>query len=127
MNAVSEKPSPLGVPVRASIPDAGPIVPRRSMARRLRLNSRMGILEDGTEVIPQLTPEQFHGPGSAHTGYSEYNQRALLVRWADDLEKPMATAATFEVGGPRAQDADGRTPANTGGTPLPAGEAVTQA
>jgi phenylpropionate dioxygenase-like ring-hydroxylating dioxygenase large terminal subunit len=74
-----------------------------SMARRLRLNSRMGILEDGTEVIPQLTPEQFHGPGSAHTGYSEYNQRALLVRWADDLEKPMATAATLEVGGSQEQ------------------------
>ena len=98
-----------------------------SMARRLRLNSRMGILEDDTEVIPQLTPEQFHGPGSAHTGYSEYNQRALLSRWADDLEKPMATAATLEVGGPRAQNAEGRPTAGAGGTPLPAGGAVAQA
>jgi phenylpropionate dioxygenase-like ring-hydroxylating dioxygenase large terminal subunit len=98
-----------------------------SMARRLRLNSRMGILEDDTEVIPQLTPEQFHGPGSAHTGYSEYNQRALLGRWADDLEKPMATAATLEVGGARAKDAEQRTPAEANGRPLPAGEAVAQA
>jgi len=35
------------------------------MARRLRLNSRMGILADGTEVHPGLSPEQFHGPGTA--------------------------------------------------------------
>ncbi|GAB3364542.1 RHO alpha subunit C-terminal catalytic domain-containing protein [Modestobacter lapidis] len=87
-----------------------------SMARRLRLNSRMGILEDDTEVIPQLTPEQFHGPGSAHTGYSEYNQRALLNRWADDLEKPMSIAATVEVGGPGegARDASAKIPAPAG-------------
>ncbi|MBN9799117.1 MULTISPECIES: Rieske 2Fe-2S domain-containing protein [Pseudonocardia] len=73
-----------------------------SMARRLQLNSRMGILEDDTEVVPQLTPEQFHGPGSAHTGYSEYNQRALLHRWADDLATPQATAGTLTVGEPEA-------------------------
>ena len=53
-----------------------------SMARRLQLNSRMGILQDGREVIPALTSEQFHGPGVAHTGYGEYNQRELLSRWA---------------------------------------------
>ncbi|MCU1606434.1 MAG: aromatic-ring-hydroxylating dioxygenase subunit alpha, partial [Modestobacter sp.] len=70
-----------------------------SMARRLLLNSRMGILEDGTEVIPQLTPDQFHGPGSAHTGYSEYNQRELLTRWADHLDRPLRAASTVEVGG----------------------------
>jgi phenylpropionate dioxygenase-like ring-hydroxylating dioxygenase large terminal subunit len=73
-----------------------------SMARRLQLNSRMGILEDDTEVVPQLTPEQFHGPGSAHTGYSEYNQRALLHRWADDLATPQAAAGTLTVGEPEA-------------------------
>jgi hypothetical protein len=70
-----------------------------SMARRLLLNSRMGILEDGTEVVPALTPDQFHGPGSAHTGYSEYNQRELLTRWADHLERPLRAASTVEVGG----------------------------
>lgn len=73
-----------------------------SMARRLQLNSRMGILEDDTEVAPQLTPEQFHGPGSAHTGYSEYNQRSLLHRWADDLATPQAAAGTLTVSEPEA-------------------------
>ncbi|MBW0101741.1 Rieske 2Fe-2S domain-containing protein [Pseudonocardia sp. KRD291] len=73
-----------------------------SMARRLQLNSRMGILEDDTEVVPELTAEQFHGPGSAHTGYSEYNQRALLRRWADDLATPQAAAGTLTVGEPEA-------------------------
>lgn len=69
-----------------------------SMARRLQLNSRMGILADDTEVSPELTPAQFHGPGSARTGYSEYNQRALLRRWADDLATPPATTGTLAVG-----------------------------
>jgi phthalate 3,4-dioxygenase subunit alpha len=64
-----------------------------SMARRLLLNGRMGLLEDGTEVAPALTREQFSGPGVARKGYSEFNQRELLQRWADDLETPMAIAA----------------------------------
>ena len=76
-----------------------------SMARRLLLNSRMGIREDDSEVIPQLTPDQFHGPGSAHTGYSEYNQRELLSRWADDLETPPTAAATVTVGAGSADEA----------------------
>ncbi len=74
-----------------------------SMARRLQLNSRMGLLSDDTEVVPELTPEQFHGPGSAHTGYSEYNQRALLRRWADDLENPGSAASTRTVGEPETE------------------------
>jgi hypothetical protein len=69
-----------------------------SMARRLLLNSRMGILEDDSEVIPQLTPEQFHGPGVAHTGYGEYNQRELLARWADHLEQPIDAATSVAIG-----------------------------
>ena len=56
---------------------------------------------DGTEVVPALTPDQFHGPGIAHTGYGEYNQRELLNRWADDIEAPMQAASTLEVGGGR--------------------------
>ncbi|MCW2636074.1 MAG: aromatic-ring-hydroxylating dioxygenase subunit alpha, partial [Blastococcus sp.] len=72
-----------------------------SMARRLLLNSRMGLLENGTEVVPALTSEQFHGPGVARTGYGEYNQRELLNRWADDIEAPMQAASTLEVGGGR--------------------------
>ncbi|MFJ3804364.1 Rieske 2Fe-2S domain-containing protein [Streptomyces sp. NPDC090088] len=69
-----------------------------SMARRLLLNSRMGLLSDDTEVTPQLTPEQFAGPGTAHTGYGEYNQRELLNRWADYLATPASTASTVRVG-----------------------------
>ncbi|MQA13826.1 MAG: Rieske 2Fe-2S domain-containing protein [Pseudonocardiaceae bacterium] len=64
-----------------------------SMARRLRLNSRMGLLDDDTEVTPALPPEQFAGPGVARTGYSEANQRELLRRWADHLEQPAGDGA----------------------------------
>ncbi|MEV0636030.1 Rieske 2Fe-2S domain-containing protein [Streptomyces sp. NPDC050619] len=69
-----------------------------SMARRLLLNSRMGLLADGTEVSPRLTPDQFTGPGTAHVGYGEYNQRELLNRWADHLAAPDTGVATVEVG-----------------------------
>ena len=58
-----------------------------SMARRLLLNSRMGLLADDSEVSPRLKPGQFAGPGVARTGYNEFNQRALLSRWADHLEQ----------------------------------------
>jgi phenylpropionate dioxygenase-like ring-hydroxylating dioxygenase large terminal subunit len=61
-----------------------------SMARRLLLNGRMGMLEDGTEVAPALSAEQFAGPGSARIGYSEHNQRALLNRWADQMATPVS-------------------------------------
>ena len=48
-----------------------------SMARRLLLNSRMGMLPTTAPVIVRSSPpEQFCGPGSAHVGYGEYNQRA---------------------------------------------------
>jgi hypothetical protein len=70
-----------------------------SMARRLLLNSRMGLMEDGTDVVPPLTREQFHGPGVAHTGYAEFNQRALLNRWADHIEQPVKSASALEIGG----------------------------
>jgi phenylpropionate dioxygenase-like ring-hydroxylating dioxygenase large terminal subunit len=86
-----------------------------SMARRLLLNSRMGIREDGSEVIPQLTREQFAGPGSAHTGYSEYNQRELLTRWADHLARPIQQAKTVEVGSTSGANANGAVPASAAG------------
>ena len=70
-----------------------------SMARRLRLNSRMGIKADDTQVSPTLTRDQFAGPGSARVGYSEHNQRALLARWADDIERPPERTAPAVVGG----------------------------
>ncbi|EHY91121.1 aromatic-ring-hydroxylating dioxygenase subunit alpha [Saccharomonospora azurea] len=68
-----------------------------AMARRLLLNSRMGLLEDDTEVVPPLPPEQFAGPGEAHVGYGEYNQRHLLSRWADYLERPVEKVTQVAV------------------------------
>jgi hypothetical protein len=63
-----------------------------SMARRLTLNSRMGLLNDDTDLTAPLPPERFGGPGVARPGYSEYNQRELLGRWASYLAP--AAAAT---------------------------------
>jgi hypothetical protein len=63
-----------------------------SMARRLLLNSRMGLLADGSGVVAPLAPDAFHGPGVARVGYAEYNQRELLRRWADYLERPTEDA-----------------------------------
>jgi phenylpropionate dioxygenase-like ring-hydroxylating dioxygenase large terminal subunit len=75
-----------------------------SMARRLLLNSRMGLLEDGGSVVPPLAAAQFSGPGEAYVGYGEYNQRHLLGRWADCLERPPAPARQVQVSRP---DGDG--------------------
>ena len=59
-----------------------------SMARRLLLNSRMGLLPDDRPVVEPLLPGHFHGPGRAQVGYNEHNQRELLQLWADHLELP---------------------------------------
>lgn len=53
-----------------------------TMARRLLLNSRMGLLSDDRPVAEALPAEAFHGPGRAQVGYNEYNQRELLKLWA---------------------------------------------
>ncbi|WP_219415280.1 aromatic ring-hydroxylating dioxygenase subunit alpha [Pseudonocardia nigra] len=68
-----------------------------SMARRLRLNSRMGLLADDTPVVAPLPRTQFAGPGVARVGYGEHNQRELLRRWADCLETPVGAARPVEV------------------------------
>jgi phenylpropionate dioxygenase-like ring-hydroxylating dioxygenase large terminal subunit len=60
-----------------------------SMARRLWLNSRMGLLEDDTPVTQPLTADLYSGPGIAHVGYNEFNQRAWLQLWAEHLETPV--------------------------------------
>jgi phenylpropionate dioxygenase-like ring-hydroxylating dioxygenase large terminal subunit len=78
---------------------------RGSMARRLLLNSRMGMLDDGSPVVAPLTPEQFAGPGVAHVGYGEYNQRHLLERWADHMERPAEPVRQVQVSGIGAGDA----------------------
>lgn len=70
-----------------------------AMARRLLLNSRMGLLEDGTPVSQALTSDEFAGPGEARVGYGEYNQRYLLNRWADYLERPVNKVDQVEVSG----------------------------
>lgn len=44
------------------------------------------MLKDGSPVIAPLDSKEFAGPGTAHIGYGEYNQRELLNRWADYLE-----------------------------------------
>jgi phenylpropionate dioxygenase-like ring-hydroxylating dioxygenase large terminal subunit len=62
-----------------------------SMARRLLLNSRMGLLSDDRPVVEALPAESFHGPGRAQVGYNENNQRELLKLWADYLERPPLT------------------------------------
>jgi phenylpropionate dioxygenase-like ring-hydroxylating dioxygenase large terminal subunit len=80
------------------------------MARRLLLNSRMGMLENGQNVVEPLTPEQYSGPGSSRVGYSEYNQRELLLRWANHLERPMEKAAQLHVGSNPVQDGPAGTP-----------------
>jgi len=72
-----------------------------SMARRLRLNSRMGMLTDDTPVSPPLRPDEYAGPGVAYVGYTEYNQRHLLSRWADYLERPIIAADSLDVGAKR--------------------------
>lgn len=74
------------------------------MARRLLLNSRMGILENDENVVEPLTPEEYSGPGSTRIGYSEYNQRELLRRWASHLERPMEKVAQVHVGSNPVQD-----------------------
>jgi phthalate 3,4-dioxygenase subunit alpha len=69
-----------------------------SMARRLLLNSRMGLLQNDRPVVEPLPQENFHGPGVAHVGYNEFNQRSLLGLWADHLEMPPVPAPATAVG-----------------------------
>jgi phenylpropionate dioxygenase-like ring-hydroxylating dioxygenase large terminal subunit len=64
------------------------------MARRLRLNSRMGLAANG-EVISEK-PRSFSGPGTAYVGYGEHNQRRWLSLWADSLEGAPALAGAGE-------------------------------
>ena len=69
-----------------------------SMARRLLLNSRMGLLGDDRPVVEPLPAAAFHGPGRAQVGYNEHNQRELLRLWADHLELPPVSAGAAALG-----------------------------
>jgi hypothetical protein len=68
----------------------------------------MGLLADGSEVAPRLSAEQFSGPGIARQGYSEFNQRELLRRWADDLARPSADPAVAAASNGAAANGESR-------------------
>ncbi|HLN71622.1 MAG TPA: Rieske 2Fe-2S domain-containing protein [Streptosporangiaceae bacterium] len=59
-----------------------------SMARRLNLNSRMGLTPAGQPIKPPLAA--FAGPGLAYQGFGEFNQRHWLSLWSDHLEREPA-------------------------------------
>jgi phthalate 3,4-dioxygenase subunit alpha len=57
-----------------------------SMARRLLLNSRMGLTSQDKPIKPPMA--NFSGPGVAYQGFGEFNQRHWLSQWSDFLEIP---------------------------------------
>ena len=59
-------------------------VTRGYMSGSVHLHSRMGLQVDNTPLNPPL--KEFSGPGVAHIGFNEYNQRRWLTTWADYLE-----------------------------------------
>lgn len=58
-------------------------VSQGAMARRLRLNSRMGLTSRDEPINQQVVG--FSGPGVARVGYSEFNQRDWLALWSRHL------------------------------------------
>jgi hypothetical protein len=56
---------------------------RGTMARRLQLNSRMGLTSEDKPINQQVPG--FSGPGVARVGYSEFNQRDWLTMWSSHL------------------------------------------
>lgn len=66
------------------------------MARRLLLNSRMGLRHDGSAVNDVYA--DWAGPGLARQGYGEANQRHWLGLWADAIETPPPAAAPVAFG-----------------------------
>jgi phthalate 3,4-dioxygenase subunit alpha len=72
-----------------------------SMARRLNLNSRMGLTASGQPIKPPMDPDSFAGPGVAYQGFGEFNQRHWLRQWTDYLERELVSAApAIELGRP---------------------------
>ena len=70
---------------------------RGSMARRLLLNSRMGLRHDGSSVAPLY--KDFAGPGVARQGFGEHNQRHLLGMWADAIRRDPPRLPPIAFGG----------------------------
>ena len=58
-------------------------VAKGRMARHLSLHSAMGLTKDGD--LLHDTYENWPGPGQAFQGFGEYNQRAMLNMWGDDM------------------------------------------
>ena len=56
-----------------------------AMARRLRLDSRMGLTHDGAPLVEPYAA--FAGPGTAYQGFGEHNQRHWWRLWADAVER----------------------------------------
>lgn len=77
-----------------------------SMAKRLLLNSRMGLTSEDKPLNPPLA--NFHGPGTAYVGYGEFNQRALLSEWADFIEKPLEEVERLAMGEKKSKDASNK-------------------
>ncbi|HUY51264.1 MAG TPA: aromatic ring-hydroxylating dioxygenase subunit alpha [Streptosporangiaceae bacterium] len=63
-----------------------------SMARRLVLNSRMGLLHNNDSLRQPL--EGFSGPGTVIQGFSEHNQRGWLNLWLDCMSADEPATAT---------------------------------
>jgi phenylpropionate dioxygenase-like ring-hydroxylating dioxygenase large terminal subunit len=59
-------------------------VAKGRFAATVGLDSTMGMAPGGGTLRPPLA--DWPGPGEAHVGYGEYNQRRLLERWAALLE-----------------------------------------
>ncbi len=85
-----------------------------SMARRLLLNSRMGMLENGENVVEALSPEEYSGPGSTRIGYSEYNQREFFAPMG---RSPRASGSSRSAGARGLGPGEGATGRRTGGPP----------
>lgn len=58
-------------------------VSKGSLARRLVLNSRMGLASDDEQLTEPLP--DFAGPGIARVGFGEFNQRNWLTLWSSHL------------------------------------------
>jgi phthalate 3,4-dioxygenase subunit alpha len=70
-----------------------------SMARRMNLNSRMGLNPEGKPLKEPLA--SFAGPGVAFQGYGEYGQRHWLSQWGDHLEREPYTPPVRDLGASR--------------------------
>ncbi len=62
-----------------------------TMAKRLLLNSRMGLTSEDKPVKSPIAG--FSGPGVAYQGFGEFNQRHWLSQWSDHLGAPGETTS----------------------------------